>query len=241
MNYTIRTELCGKLTKLIFDSGFFRHTIGTSPSHKHAYSEIHIVSEGSITHVVGNVKYTLEKGDALIIPAEKHHFCDCASKDAERCSFMIDIDLEKERFTHISPFAAKELIGEIDLVTQSGNYAKIIGYLSLIFSQIFSEHRIEAERNPDDAFIIGNYIEKNYAASPSLEALAAELNLSIKQTARLVQKYTGNAFSENIAIRRMAEVKSLIQAGEMTKKQISEYVGYSSYSGFYKAYKKFYK
>lgn len=240
MNSIIHTTLCGEPIELMLDRGFFEHNVRYSSVHKHRYAEVHILASGSATYNIDDVKYTLVGGSAMIIPSGAYHSCDIASADARHCSFIINTDVKDTLFSDISPFAASELLDEIDLSAQSGNYIRTLGYISLIFSQIYSERAcVSVQNNRDDDFIIDNYIEKNYASSPSIAALAKELNRSVKQSARLVQKYTGCSFREAVTKRRMAQAKILMDSGKMSKEQISERVGYSSYSGFYKAYKKF--
>ena len=103
---------------------------------------------------------------------------------------------------------------------------------------IFDTNKISAEKIVDYSFIIEEYLKINYARDIKLSDLASELNLSEKHTERLIKKYTGNTFKQELASIRIKTAQMLLASTDMTMTEISEYVGYNSYSGFYKAYKK---
>lgn len=71
-----------------------------------------------------------------------------------------------------------------------------------------------------------------------LSDLAARLYLSEKQTERLVLKHTGQTFKQKLSDTRVAMANVLIRETEMPLHKVAEYVGYSSYSGFWKALQK---
>ena len=94
----------------------------------------------------------------------------------------------------------------------------------------------------DHAFIIREYIGYNYAKPITLEHIAKELCVSKKQAERLIERYTGKTFLELLTSERMRAAEQYLSLDEhipLTK--IAPLVGYQSYSGFYKAYKKYRK
>ena len=108
----------------------------------------------------------------------------------------------------------------------------------MIFNTLFTEEPVAVDKIEDYAFIIEEFLKVNYARDVKLSDLAAELNLSETHTERLVKKYTGNTFRQELAEIRIKMAQMLLSSTDMTMAEISEYVGYNSYSGFYKAYKK---
>ena len=89
----------------------------------------------------------------------------------------------------------------------------------------------------DREFLMHEFLERSYASEVSLSDLAKELNLSEKQTERVVKEITGNTFRQEIKKRRMEWAKQLLADGGLTLEEVSHMVGYKSYSGFWKAIK----
>ena len=76
---------------------------------------------------------------------------------------------------------------------------------------------------------------KNHA-----EILASVLSLSQRQTLRIVNNLTGHTINDLILKQRMNVGIAAIKNTDFTLKQISEMVGYETYSGFYIAFNKFF-
>ncbi len=86
---------------------------------------------------------------------------------------------------------------------------------------------------------IENYISKCYANENPIEELMLQLHLSKRQTDRVVCQLMGESLAQLIAKQRILEAKKYLQTTSMTLEEISERVGYRSYSGFYNAVRKF--
>ena len=238
MNNKITVNTGATQKTFFLQIGFYRQKTSVSPLHKHYYPEIHTVYNGKINYTVGKKTYSIEDGDILVIPPNTYHCCDYISENAEHCSFLVDCPSSKTVKQHLAPDTVKEFLAAIKRVTESDNYSRITPFLALIYNTVFDDERVNAEKIEDYAFIIEEYLKVNYAKDIRLADLAAELNLSEKHTERLVKKYTGNTFKQELASIRIKTAKLLISSTDMSMTEISEYVGYSSYSGFYKAYKK---
>ena len=78
---------------------------------------------------------------------------------------------------------------------------------------------------------------KKYNTNATLDDLARELMLSHKQTEREVKRFTGNTFVREISKRKIEAAIMLSQTTKLSLTEISKLVGYTSYCGFYKAYK----
>ena len=94
---------------------------------------------------------------------------------------------------------------------------------------------VEVKRAYTD--IIDNYLSDLSNKKVSLSELTVRLNLSRRQTIRLIKQIYNANFSDVILITRMTIAKSMIQNTDLTFERISEYVGYS-YNGFLRAFKK---
>ena len=86
--------------------------------------------------------------------------------------------------------------------------------------------------------IIDEFFSKKYNSYVTLDDLAKELMLSPKQAEREVKRITGNTFVSELSKRRIDAAILLSETTSLPLVKISEIVGYSSYCGFYKAYKR---
>ena len=240
MMYKLSATLCDIPINIFLPRGFFNYTTSVTPLHRHYYTEVHIIYEGHASYDIGTKRYELNKGEFLVIPPHRMHTCFSVDPDTLHSSFLFDANVGTVTHGSLSPQIAGQLMQEIPRAKDYNDYFGITGYISLILSKVLTGTRISVDELLDDAFIIDNYIERHYASSPSLAELAVRLKRSEKQAARLVLSHKGASFSEVIAEKRIRTAELLKRTTDMSLKEISEYVGYSSYSGFYKAYKKTY-
>ena len=238
MNYKLYVTLCDQPLTIFLANGFYSQSTTPTPLHRHGYTELHAVCGGKIDYSIGQERYVLEKGDFLVIPPHVQHSCDTVSDDALHISFFFDRTVTSAVNGHLPESLADRMMDEARRAAGENNYFAFTGYVSLMLSGVFGDAVVRAKEMRDDAFIIDSYIETRYASSPSLSELSEELKLSEKQAARLVKSYTGYSFTDMITQKRMKIAHILLDTTDMTLKEISEYVGYSSYSGFYKAFRK---
>ena len=88
--------------------------------------------------------------------------------------------------------------------------------------------------------MIDDYISLNYADDSLVEKTANLINMSRRNTARVVNELFGMSLSELIVRQRMNCALSFITESNMPLLEIAGKVGYNSYSAFYKAFIKFY-
>ena len=238
MNNRLTINLGNGEKTFFLQNGFYQRKTEVSPIHKHYYTELHIITGGHIVYRLNKKTYTLNEGSVFAIPPNTLHSCDYVDKDAKHCSLLIDMPLKSPIKTDLSTQTLEDFFSEADQASTTGNYAKVSGYLSIIYNSIFENEYKAADKIVDYSFIIEEFLKVNYAKDIKLSDLAAELNLSEKHTERLVKKYTGNTFKQELSSIRIKTAQMLIASTDMTMTEISEYVGYNSYSGFYKAYKK---
>ncbi len=156
--------------------------------------------------------------------------------------FFIHCDISPETTNKISlPQAILSLLcKDIQEYVLTGKDHKLKPLLSYICSDFFNK---ETKKTlipiTSRELIIEDFFSKRYNSNPTLDDLARELMLSPKQTEREVKRITGNAFATKLAKRKINAAFILSQTTNLPLTKISELIGYSSYSGFYKAYKKY--
>lgn len=230
-------ELKTEKQHLFLQNGFFNPASPTTTLHFHGYTEIHLVLSGTMKYIIDGKSHTFSAGDILAIPKKTYHCC-ADVEDARSIAFQIEKGLEGLMSTHLSPALVSDFAEEIKKAEQTNNYHIILKYISLFSSLLIEEKSVRPVDAVDYSLIINEFFANKYNQKVTINTLARELNLSEKQTARLVKKYTGNTFNEQLTLSRLNIAKHLMDSTEMKLSEIADYVGFMSYSGFWKAYKK---
>lgn len=232
----LQIQLGDSPKKCILGGGFYRNGKPTRNLHKHNYGEIHVLAKGSAVLEVEMKQLQLQAGDVVLIPEGLLHMFTAASEDVQHTAFLVESHTRQLQ-KHSQPTALLELFMEqISRAEATGNMTRVAAYISLLCSDFFPETAVKAEAITDHAFLIHNYFSRHYSQDASLEELAQQLHFSQRQTARLVQQYTGKPFKQAIIDYRMSVAHHLAQTTDLSLAQIAPMVGYSSYNGFWKAY-----
>ncbi len=217
---------------------FFNPANFSSALHKHAHAECHAIV-GKAVYRLGTRTYTLTSGDVLLIPKDEMHCCTHITTGTLRISFQIDLSADTACVKNIGEMLVKNLLDEIQKCKKTEQYAKIVGYISLICNTFEIDPPLLPTPITDYGFLIREFFSSNYSKNVSLSNLATILNLSERQTERQVIAHTGNSFRKELIESRMSMAKHLQETTDMTLTAIAEYVGYSSYAGFWKAFRQY--
>lgn len=221
--------------RAFFMNGFFTASQPTSNLHKHNFAEIHLIIGGNAIFRIGNELYPLNDGSITVIPCDVFHCCIKCDKDVIHNAFQVDYTVSETKSYSIGTSTIENFFGEIDACRNSQDYSKIASYISLFCSQLCPVEKLCANPVTDYGFLIREYLLLHYNSNICLSDLAKELHLSERQTERLVVKHTGNSFKEELSSIRLGIAKMLHSSTDMSLKEISQYVGYDSYAGFWKA------
>lgn len=221
--------------KVLLSDGFYNLYTKTSALHNHYHTEIQIITQGDAKFIVDGKQVELSAGDILAIPPNIYHYCTDVSDKNHHIAFYIDKSIPDVMQQTCSLELLQSFLCDIEALKTTNNYSKISAYISLICNDFFKDEVLEPKEVNDYSFIIDSFFAMNYASNPSLKTLASLLHLSEKQAARLVFKYKGKTFKQEIADRRIKIANILINQGKMSLSEIAHHVGYDSYSGFWKA------
>ncbi len=86
--------------------------------------------------------------------------------------------------------------------------------------------------------LIDSLISRYYSENVSLEFMAEHLNLSVRQTSRIIKAYTGHSLGELLLAKRMKAASDCLREDKLSVSEISARVGYNSLACFYRAFKK---
>lgn len=231
MYYELNLYVNKKWGKAFFKKIIMDKTGITRVTHCHKYDEIHIIFDGSEKFQIGKEVYVFNKGDVFIIPKGMYHCNKSASDDLKHFAFQITECFSKVGKINVSERLLEEF--ENAVFDFQNNTGVLSSFLSLFCSYFFKEENVK--KMTDTAGLIFEFISQNYIYDVKIPDLARELNYSVKQTERLVKKYTGMTFKEALVEHRLIVAEYLKKNFDFSDYEISLKVGYSSYSGFWKA------
>jgi AraC-like DNA-binding protein len=223
--------------KAFLQGGFYVSPKTDTSLHKHNYAEIHVLGEGTAEFLIDNQPLTVKGPAILTIPAPMMHCCTYQDENLLHTAFQTDCLAEDIRTYPIESGIAKAFFEEIQQCQLTGNYSTIALYIPLFCNRYREEH-LGVTEIKDYNFLISEFFILNYDKDVYLSDLAEQLHISERHAERLVLQYTGHSFREELVAVRMRVANQLMQGENASLEQIAKYVGYRSYSGFWKAMKR---
>lgn len=236
MNNQLKVPVGQNFKTLFLQSGFYHKSELTSQLHSHCYAEMHIISGGSVGIFVDGIEYRIEDNCAFVIPRGVAHSWSMTEPNIRHAALQIDDNVDKICINKVPQELTTLLFKEISNVANGANHNMLASYLSLLLIPFFPEENCSLSRITDYELVINDFFDYKYSEDVTLSDLARKLYLSEKQTERLVVRYTGKTFKKALVEKRMTIADYLLYNTDLNMTEIAEYVGYSSYSGFWKAY-----
>lgn len=222
--------------KIFFDSSC--NTFTPSNIHQHGHCEIQVVGSGSVEVTVNNKKILVNENEAILIPDTAFHSTACTAVPESFFGFQLEHHHTDVSVVKLPDTFVKDFFKKLKQGVEKNDASLYINQLIFITAELIKYN--EAEDCPKDCkYIISEFFSLNYNKNITVADLAKELSLSSVQAQRIIKKHTGKTFGENLLEYRMTVANNLIETTDMTMEDVAAYVGYSSYSGFWKAYKKY--
>ena len=222
-----------KMTVFMQD-GFFNAVENKVSHHSHSNTELHLMVRGRTEYMAAGKHLQLSRGQMAVIPGGMFHGGWNQTPDTLRLAFQISWPVEQLQVLPVPEVEADGLAGAIREYVQTRDATRMGLYIAMICSRLYRDPESAPKPVEDRGFLISEFFCNNYAQDISLEDLALVLKVSGRQASRLVQKYTGHTFREELAVHRLHAAKRLMQETDMSMERIAEEVGYKSYSGFWK-------
>ncbi len=220
-------------------NGFFKDAKNVPFMHKHNGAEIQLFLGGSAKIKVDRTVYEIKSGEGILIPQDAYHEQQTLSAGVVRVTFQTNLTAKEAVISAIPSGIFELLLDEIDYVERTKDFSRIGAYLSVVTACFIAPTAFEAKPCNDYPYVIREFFTRSYYRDVHLYDLAELLSLSPTHAARLVEKYTGRGFSEELTRQRILVAEQLIKEGVLTLAQIAEKVGFHTYSGFWKAYKRY--
>ena len=231
--------------------------------HMHEFFEIYVFLDGDADYIVEGMNYSLRQNDVIIINRhEMHRAYHKTQKRYERIMFHIMPSFFEEnhceeymRVFQDRDFGTKNKIpaeyaeksGLLDAIKRwiqyTDNGRKTNGAIAssvlIEILHILNNIKVLHEGNNENSIVsqIIYYINKNFRNKITLDELAEQFYLSKYHLCRIFKEATGYTVIGYINNRRIAETKELYKLGMNISSACVE-AGFSSYTSFYKAYRK---
>lgn len=230
-------------------------------NHIHDCIELIYIVKGRFTFTAENSTFFLKENDLVFIPPHLFHFLENLDKEFERCivqirnaSLMEYLSLDKPYKYNLKNHPELQ-----DIFLRFDNFYKLFygqnnEYLIRITELLFEEMLILlsqvtwAEMNENDFLLHANgnylmddiieYINNNIENVRSLKQLSEHFYISVSQLNKMFSKNWHISPAKFIEFKRMVYAKTLIQKGTKPL-AVSQLLGYSNYSTFFRNYKKF--
>jgi AraC-like DNA-binding protein len=237
MHYELSFKMIEHDYKAFLQDGFYASPKTDTSLHKHNYAEIHVLGEGRAEFLIENRSVTVVGPAILTIPAPMMHCCTYQDEHLLHTAFQTDCQADQLRTFPLEMGLVKSFTEEIQRCRFTGNYSTVALYIPL-FCSYYHRESLAVTEIKDYNFLISEFFILNYDKDVYLADLAEQLHISERHAERLVLQYTGHSFREELVAVRMRVADQLMQRENASLEQIAKYVGYRSYSGFWKAMKR---
>jgi len=238
MTYELTVTIGNAHITMFLQDGFYAlHTLSWN-LHQHSYTEFHAISGGEARFLIGKEIHLFRDGDIFAIPPNTFHMCLSATAGLRHTAFQTDALISSFGVRNHAPVLMQSFMEEIQPCKQTSDHRKVGSYISLLCCDFYPQYPLCPRESRDLEFIIHEFFARRYRDPVTLAELARVLHFSEKHTARLVLKYTGSTFREALTAQRMAVARHLAETTDLSLGEIAQYLGYQSYSGFWKAYRK---
>ena len=229
----------GQMRKIFLQKGFYCDDPPTRGIHRHNYTEVHLIIGGNACFTTDCGEIAISDGEMLIIPQGVYHGCRSHDIGIKHTAFQVECEIDLIEKISLSKGVTESFFDEISNCVKSDDHGTVASFISLLCSYFCLSSPLEANRITDSGFLIREYFSNHYGADANLSELAGILHLSERQTERLVEACMGRSFKEEISATRMSIAERILKLTDMSMIEVSQYVGYRTYAGFWKAYQKY--
>ncbi len=221
---------------------FFKHHGKSSnfPSHLHQSFELIIVTSGKMQVSIDNKRYSLEKGESILIfPNQVHTII---ALDSRHIVCIFSGELVKAYTSKISNLIPKEnlicldpyLINALDNLLDNSSILEKKGILYSICAEFDKSCEYTKKLSYDENLMqnIFEFVEKNYRGNCELRDLAEKTGYNYSYLSRCFKKTTGVSFNTYVNMYRISKACYLLNNSNYTILQCALDSGYKSIRSF---------
>ena len=243
------------------------HSLSTDmlPLHMHPHYELFFIEQGTLRVLFEDEEKLLKANDLIIIPPNVKHLTLLTDENSCRINLKFHIrknaisldvsfwNMLNSAFLHpyvllqnYVPF--KEPLKNLyqcllrqDKLHESFYFHEfLVRFLHVepVLSNKVLAKPLRLESNIMRYHTVSSIINSEFNNNITLKYIAKTLNLSVRQTNRIIQECYGMTFSDLILENKMRYAAMLLESTSISITEIARQVGYSSTKGFYHSFKK---
>lgn len=218
-----------------------------SLTHNHGDYELRLFSGGKCVQKAGEREFSVSEGDIVLLRPNEYH---CQPKETispELIQYSIyfktedKLDLFRTARDGENTFLTlfKAIAREIS-VRESGFFCALQGYCTVLATEIIRLCRMDvfgSEKTGRCALWrakLDEFFFSRYGEDVRIADLAESINLSVRQTERLVEKVFCMSYSEKLADTRLRRAEQILRKTDKPVKDTAAECGYSS-GGYFSA------
>ena len=222
--------------------------------HEHTFCEIMFITKGEGEYVIENRRYSVKKGDVLLIKGGSYHYKHRVIKSpmGTYCLGFMPEKIENggiaerifEKGEHFSVGTDSALAGLLNVAKQKlkkskNNASQFIKSVTESLVLILSDLDIDQEKTPDvknkNVQRMLDYIKTNLSLIHSVEDIANAMFFSESYTRSLFKKEMNIGIMEYVRNKKVLLAHRKIRHGRKPSEIYAE-CGFSNYTSFYRAY-----
>ena len=231
--------------------------------HSHNYYEILYICSGNIQYLIKTERYRIQKGDIIIVPPGISHQ-PILNDDLKEPYKRYVLWLSAEFVRGVAPLFANDDFTVPKLLRTSGTrwatisnkfyagimeaeqkrpgwqaalYGNTLELVTMLYRAVQDTEAVHlSSEMPELLDKILTYVEKHLAENITLEDTGKRFFISRSTINNIFRKEIGISFYKYVTQRRLVAAKNYILEG-ISMETISEMVGFSDYSSFYRAFK----
>lgn len=230
--------------------------------HSHPTMELQAVINGNCTIFGNGTYYELKKGQMILLPPGFYHQTKTHSSDCTRITLAFSLPSRKQTEVCALPLLSalkrkvpvvtetgeplRQLLRQLEALSQkqepSYSRTEQLRCLSALFllelgerlSTFSEEPAPPAEKEPSSpaAYIIDEFLGRNFQSSNGCQQLAERLHVSPRQLNRIIQDAYGMNYRDKLNEIRLAIAVDFLTTTDMSIAKIAELLGYSSPANF---------
>lgn len=210
--------------------------------HHHAFYEIHIITDGSITYGFKDKEVTVFKNQFIIMPKECEHKVSKHSYDFGKLTIAVE-SLSTSFPVNEALKCSEEMLLLLQyiflLADKKPLKTKSIHFAFLTFTALLTASADTPYDTDLRVIKAKKLIDDNYDVFFTADEVAKYCHLSLKQLNRLFIRYENISVIDYIHAQKFEYAKKLLLESDLTISEISQKAGFSSAGYFNKFFKSF--
>lgn len=210
------------------------------------FYDFSFILRGEVEYIINGESVVLRENDAILLPPGTYRArCRCSS-DVHFVSFNFAANKGSVPSTkyYLPDTVNREMrllcavFSESHISSYYHHVQKMTNILNCLLLELFES--IAFRTNDENVVAILKYIDANLTNRITLSDISAAVHLSKDYVAHIFKKELGKPIVDYVNERRMQIAKNMIGEGKYSLVEVSDRLGYTSYSYFSRVFKRYY-